>query len=127
MKKTVIAIGLAVVVVLGIGYVYAGPGFGSGMGPGKWAGGPKALNLTEEQQAKIKDLRQQHSTEIAPLREQMFSLMKELRTLWSDPKSNAGAIQAKTKEMSALRDQMQEKMVAFRLEEASLLTPEVGS
>jgi Spy/CpxP family protein refolding chaperone len=125
MKKTVIALGLAVVVLLGITYVYAGgPGFGPGKGPGNCAGGCGGLNLTSEQQTKMKEMHQQHYDEVAPLREKMFSLRQELRTLWSDPKANSGVIQEKTKEMNDLRNQMQEKMVEFRLEARNLLTPE---
>ena len=125
MKKTVMALGLAVVVLLGITYVYAGgPGFGPGNGPRDCTGGWGASNLTSEQQTKIKELHQQHDNEVAPLRDKMFNLRKELRTLWSDPKADGGIIQEKTKAMNDLRNQMQEKMVAFRLEARNLLTPD---
>lgn len=125
MKKTVIVLGLAVVVLLGITYVYAGgPGFGSGNGPRNCAGKWGASNLTSEQQTKMQGLRQQHYDEVAPLRDKMFNLRQELRTLWSDPKADPKVIQSKTKEMSDLRDQMQDKMVQFRLEARNLLTPD---
>ena len=125
MKKTVIALGLAVVMLVGITYVYAGgPGFGPGKGPRDCAGGCGGLNLTSEQQTKMKEMRQQHYNEVAPLRDKMFNLRQELRTLWSDPKADAGIIQEKTKAMNDLRNQMQEKMVAFRLEARNLLTPD---
>ncbi len=122
MKKTVLTVGLVVVVLLGIGYVYAaGPGFGPGYGRGNCAGG---LNLTSDQQSKMNDLRQQHYSDMAPLRDRMFALRQELRTLWSDPKADAGVIKAKTEEMTTLRNQMQEKMVEMRLECRNLLTPD---
>jgi len=125
MKKTVIALGLAVVILLGITYVYAGgPGFGPGRGPRNSAGGLGAANLTSEQQTKLQELRQKHYNEVAPFRDKMFSLRQEIRTLWSDPKADPKVIQSKTKEMSDLRDQMQDKMVQFRLDARNLLTPD---
>ena len=124
MKKTVIALGLAVVILLGITYVYAsGPGFGQGRGQKNCAGGFGAANLTSEQQTKLQELRQKHHNEAAPFRDKMFSLRQEIRTLWSDPKADPKVIQSKTKEMSDLRDQMQDKMVQFRLDARNLLTP----
>ena len=125
MKKTAIALGLAVVVALGATYVFAGgPGFGPGKGPRNCGEGWEAANLTSEQQTKIQELRQQHHNEVAPLRDKMVSLRQELRTLWSDPQADPKVIQAKTKEMNELRDQMQDKMVEFRLETRNLLTPD---
>jgi protein CpxP len=123
MKKMIVVAGLAVVMLLGVTYVYAGGwGLGPGGGRGNCAGGWGASNLTSEQQTKMQELRQKHYDEVAPLREKMFSLRQELRTLWSDPKADSNVIQSKTKEMSDLRDQMQEKMVQFRLEARNLLT-----
>ena len=148
MKKMVIAAGLAVVMLLSVTYVYAG-GWGYGLGSGRgncagfrgasdvsrcdWGrgcgrnnrgGGWGALNLTSEQQTKMQELRQKHYNQVAPLREKMFGLRQELRTLWSDPKADSKAIEAKTKEMNALRDQMRDKGVQFRLEARGLLTPD---
>ena len=125
MKKMVIAAGLAVVMLLGVTSVYAG---GWGLGPrggrGNCAGCLGASNLTSEQEKEIQELRQKHFSEVAPLREKMVSLRQALRALWSDPKADSKAIQEKTKEMSALRDQLQEKMVQFRLDARNLLTPD---
>ena len=125
MKKTVIALGLAVVVVLAAVHVYeAGPGFGAGKGLRNCAGACGAANLAPEQQTKMQELRLQHQEEVAPLRDKMVILRQELRTLWSDPKADPKVIQAKTKEMNDLRDQMQEKRVESRLEIRNLLTPD---
>jgi periplasmic protein CpxP/Spy len=124
MKKTLIALGLAVV-VLAATFAYAGgPGFGPGKGPGNCAGNCGAANLTSEQQAKMQELRQQHHNEIAPLRDNVVRLRQDLRALWSNPTLDSAAIQEKTKEMNALRDQMQDKMVEFRLQARNLLTPD---
>ena len=82
------------------------------------------LNLTAEQKAKIKELRDAQFKEIKPLREQMFTKRDELRKLWLEPSPDQAKITAAQKEMRSLRDQMQDKMTAFRLEALKVLTPE---
>ena len=125
MKKAVIALGLVVVVLLGMTYVYAvGPGFGPGRGPRNWTGGWRAANMTAEQQAKLKDLRQKLRDDMAPVRDRMISLRQEIGTLWSDRKADPKDITIKTEEMKSLRDQMQDKMVEFALEVRNILTPD---
>jgi periplasmic protein CpxP/Spy len=125
MKKATIVLGLAMAVVLGVTSVYAGgPGFGPGKGPRKSAGGMGAASLTSEQQTKMQELRLQHRNEVAPLRDKMIGLRQELRALWSDPKADPAAIQAKAREMKELRDQMQDERLHARLEGRNLLTPE---
>ena len=47
-----------------------------------------------------------------------------LRKLWLEPNPDQGKITAAQKEMNAVRDQMQDKMTAFRLESLKVLTPE---
>jgi Spy/CpxP family protein refolding chaperone len=131
MKKTLVVIGLVAVMFLGVSYVYArGPGFGTGFGPGAGPGSGNcpglggASNLTSEQQTQMRDLQQKHYNEMAPVREKMYNLRHELRTLWSDPKVDPTLIQSKTREMNDLRDQMQDKMVQLKLEARNLLTPD---
>jgi len=82
-----------------------------GMGPG--AG---MMNLTPEQAAKIFDLRERMYADTAGLRKQGFVKHAELAALSKAEKPDQNAIQAKQKELDALTDQMQEKMMAFRLE-----------
>jgi Spy/CpxP family protein refolding chaperone len=125
MKKMVIVIGLAVLVVAGASYVFAGgPGFGRGFGPGNCPGPGAGLNLTQEQQTSLQQMRQKHFDEVSPLRETMFSLRKELNTLWADPSADPKVIQDKENQLNSLRDQMRDKAVQFKLEVRSLLTPE---
>ena len=129
MKKTLVALGLVAVMFLGVSYVYArGPGFGAGQGPGAGQGNCPgcggALNLTPEQQTQMKELRQKHFEEMAPVREKMFNLRQELRALWAKPGVTKEEIQDKTQQMNQLRDQVQDKMVEHRLEAQKLLTPE---
>ena len=135
MKKTWVVLGLVAVMFLGVSYTYArGPGFGpgpgqgpgqcQGAGPGSCTGCGGALNLTPEQQTQMRDLRQKHFEEMAPVREEMFKLRQDLRTLWANPGVTKTEIQDKMQQMNQLRDQMQDKMIQHRLEAQKLLTPE---
>ena len=77
---------------------------------------PGMMNLTPEQAGKIFDLKEKMHTDTAGLRKQMMVKQAELAALWKAEKPDQTAIQAKQKESNALRDQMQEKMTAFKLE-----------
>ena len=82
---------------------------GKGMGPGM-------KTLTPEEAGKIFDLKEKLHTDTAALRKQMMVKHAELAALWAAEKPEESAIQAKQKELNALRDQMQEKMTAFEFE-----------
>lgn len=102
---------LALALSLGLaGSVWAQP-MGKGMGPG-----PGMMNLTPDQAGKIFDLMEKMHTDTAGLRKQMMVKHAEMAALWKMEKPDQTAIQAKQKELNALRDQMQEKMTACRLE-----------
>ena len=83
------------------------------------------MNLTPDQAGKIFDLKEKMQTDTAGLRKQMMVKHAELAALWKAEKPDQTAIQAKQKELNALRDQMQEKMTAFRLE-AKKIAPDCG-
>ena len=109
-KLTLLLI-LALALSLGLaGSVGAQP-MGKGMGHG-----PGMMNLTPDQAGKIFDLKEKMHTETAGLRKQMMVKHAELAALWKAEKPDQSAIQAKQKELNGLRDQMQEKMTAFRVE-----------
>ena len=104
---------LVLVLALSLGLaasVWAQP-MGKGMGHG-----PGMMNLTPEQAGKIFDLREKMYADTAGLRKQGMVKLAELAALWKAEKPDQNAIQAKQKELNALRDQMQEKMTAFELE-----------
>ena len=82
---------------------------GKGMAPG-------IKTLTPEEAGKIFDLKEKLHTDTAALRKQMMVKHAELAALWAAEKPDESAIQAKQKELNALRDQMQEKMTAFEFE-----------
>jgi len=99
-----------------------GPGYGP-CGRGDF-GGPAGLNLAPEQMAKFKEMREAQWKEMKPLREQMFAMRDAIRKLWLDTNPDQAAIAAAQKEMRSLRDQIQDKTTAFRLEALKTLTPE---
>ena len=101
MKKVFVVFAMALVLA-GATYVYAvGPGPGPGPREGCWGFG-KGASLTEEQKAQFQELRQKFHDETAKLREQIWAKRQELRTLWSDSKSDADAILEKEKELREL-------------------------
>ena len=104
--------------------------FGGGRGPGYGPcgrgdfQGPAGLTLTAEQKTKIKEMQETHWKDMKDLRDKMFSKRDEIRKLWLNPNPDEGKIKAAQKEMSELRDQIQDKGTAFRLESLKVLTPE---
>jgi Spy/CpxP family protein refolding chaperone len=100
---------LVLALALSLGWeasVWAQP-MGKGMG---------MRNLTPEQAGKIFDLKEKFHADTTGLRKQMMIKHAELADLWEAEKPDQNAIQAKQKELNALRDQMQEKMTAFQFE-----------
>ena len=83
-------------------------GKGKGPGPG--------MNLTPDQAGKIFDLMEKMQAETTDLRKQLMVKHAELAAMWKAGGAEQNAIQAKQKELNALRDQMQEKTAVYRLE-----------
>ncbi len=127
MKRIIlISVGLLVAAAIATTAMAFGPGRGPGYGPcgrGDF-GGPAGLDLTADQKAKFIELRANRFKEIEPLRDQMFTKRDELRKLWLEPNPDQVKIVAAQKAMNALRDQIQDKMTAFRLSALKVLTPE---
>jgi zinc resistance-associated protein len=99
-----------------------GGGMGCGMGGGMMMG---AMNLTPDQAGKLFDLKQKFMNDTADVRKQMMVKHAELAALWKAEKPDEKAIVAKQKELTALKGQMQEKSVAFRLE-ARKIAPQLA-
>lgn len=127
MKKAILTV-MAVLFVAAVATsAFAfGWGRGPGYGPCGRGGieGPAELNLTPEQTAKFKETREAQWKEMKPLREQMFTKRDEIRKLWLEPNPDQAKITAAQKEMRSLRDQIQDKTTAFRLDALKTLTPE---
>ena len=102
---------LALALSLGLAASVWAQAMGKGMGQG-----PGMMNLTPEQAAKIFDLMEKLDADTVDLRKQLMVKHAELAALWKAGGAEQNAIQAKQKELTALRDQMNEKMTACRLE-----------
>ena len=59
-----------------------------------------------------------------PLRDEMYQKREEMRGLYTNPGTPDATIIAKQQELSALQQQMQDRMVKFRLEQRKIFTPE---
>jgi len=84
----------------------------------------KSLNLTPEQEAQLKGLRDKFLDETAFLRTEIPRRLLELRTLWTDPKVDKDQINAKKKEIIDLYIRLQTKATDNRLLAQNFLTPE---
>ena len=86
--------------------------------------GMSKLDLTDEQKTKIEAMHLAYQKDTRPIREKMFDKSVELRRLWSQVNPDKKKIEGKQKEVRALRDQLEDKQTAFRLEVNKVLTPE---
>jgi Spy/CpxP family protein refolding chaperone len=129
MKKFTITMVTVLAVTALAAYAFAfGPGGGRGHGGGPCYGGDitalSELNLTAEQTAKVNALREAHLKDVKPLQDKMFSKRGDLKLLWLQTNPDKDKIMAAQKEIRTLRDQMQDKMTAYRLDVLKVLTPE---
>ena len=83
------------------------------MGHGRGMGG---MQMTPDQAAKAFDLRHKFMNDTADMRKQMLVKRAELGELWRTKDPDKAKIAAKQKEVNALRDQLQEKGTAFKLD-----------
>jgi Spy/CpxP family protein refolding chaperone len=132
MKKLTLVLMTVVIGLLFASQVFAwGPGFGPGEGGGPGSGPGyyhdavwARLNLTDEQKTKIEALQTDYQKGIRPIREKMFDKSVALRRLWLQANPDKDKITAAQNEVRALRDTMQDKATAMRLEIRKVLTPE---
>ena len=118
---------LTVALVLSLGLAassWAQP-MGKGMMGRGMGRGHGMMNLTPEQAGKLFDLKEKFHNDTAALRKQMWVKRAEMAALWKAQTPDEKAILAKTKELSAVREQLQEKMIAFRFE-AKKIAPNFG-
>ncbi len=113
----------------GPGSMMGGPsgpeGFQPGYGPrfhGRF--GEAFLGLSKEQIAKMQELRDRFYNETRDLRYDMAQKRLEMRKLFMDAKTDDATLLAKQKEMSALRQKLQDKMAQMMIEGRKILTPE---
>ena len=89
---------------------------------GSWL--DRALDLTEEQQAKMEDLRLQHQKEMIPLRSQVESLRSELNLAITADKFDKGKVEKIVNDMQKVRTQLQMSRVLHQQAVRELLTSE---
>lgn len=133
MKKIVLTL-MVVLVIMAITTTSFAYGWGQGMRGGRGPGygncqsgdlqGLAALNLTADQEAKIKSMRESQLKEAKPLQDKMFSKRGELKLLWLQQNPDQEKIIAVQKEIRSLRDQLQDKQTNHRLAVLKVLTPE---
>lgn len=126
MKRTMIALGLAALMLLSGGHIYAqtaDPGH-KGMHSHEAMASHKRPSLTPEQKAKFHEMRRTFIRENAQLIGALVAKRLELRSLWTDPKSDSNEILGKERELRALQNQMKDKAIQAMLEARKILTPE---
>lgn len=83
-------------------------------------------NLTPEQAGKLFGLRQKFLDDTAGLRKDMVVKKAELRALWRTENPDEKQILAKLKEINAVKEKFQEKVVPFRLQVKKILPKSSG-
>jgi Spy/CpxP family protein refolding chaperone len=82
------------------------------------------LEFTAEQEPQIADLKMKLIRETAPIKTELKIKQLELRALWKEDNPDTKKVLAKTKEISALKTSLQEKMINHKLAILKILTPE---
>jgi Spy/CpxP family protein refolding chaperone len=123
MKKKLGILVVAMVLAASSAWAFRG---GCGMGPG-YGMNPyvaSTLNLTEDQQAQIKEKQEVFLEEINPLRDKLFSKRIELRNIWAKASPDQAAISEKQQEIQAIQNDIQEKTTQYQLDCRQFLTAE---
>ena len=123
MKKASVIIIVLIVSMALAAAVYALPPE-KGPGSHKKFGFKKYLNLSDEQLAKMKDLRNRFRDETRDLRYSLAIKRLEMRKLFTDPKTDDATLLAKQREISKLRQQLSDKRAQMKIEWRKILTPD---
>ncbi|MDJ0765115.1 MAG: Spy/CpxP family protein refolding chaperone [Myxococcota bacterium] len=92
--------------------------------PGKMKHLISQLDLTDAQQAKVTTLHTALIERMDGLRQDLRTLRSEMRALWDSDVPNREAILDKQGELHAIKGQMAELHLGFRLDVYALLTPQ---
>jgi Spy/CpxP family protein refolding chaperone len=84
----------------------------------------RILNLTDDQQASWKSMREQHRTEMEPLRQEGRDLHQKLRATMDAPNPDPAAVGTAMLALKQHREKMKAAETAFEGRLTSLLTPE---
>ncbi len=82
------------------------------------------LNLTEEQSARIQELRESYLKDTLEWRNELMIKRFVLRDLLQNPQSDANTAIARQREISELESKIQERALLYHLEIRKILTPE---
>jgi zinc resistance-associated protein len=127
MKKLSVLLSFMLVFAFSGNILAQGMGDGRGMGNRGQAPAMRMmdkLNLSTDQMAKLKSLRNQFMEETLDLRTGIDTKRTEINTLMNNPEKNQTKILALQKEKSALQLKMQEKALQFRIDARKILTKE---
>jgi Spy/CpxP family protein refolding chaperone len=115
---------------VGMGHAgMAGMGHGGMMGQGPMFGGmfPQMLdrvNATPEQRAQIRQIMDNHASEMRAQREAGRALRDQAMVLFTQPTVNADAVEALRQKQMAMHDAASKRMTLALLEVSRVLTPE---
>ncbi len=84
----------------------------------------KYLNLSDEQMAKMKELKNSFRNDTRDLRYSLEIKRIEMRKLFTDPKTDDATLLAKQKEINDIRQQFMEKKAQMKIDWRKILTPE---
>lgn len=96
-----------------------------GKGPGRgFRGGPPIPDLTEEQEAKIQDLKLDMKKEMLPLQTKLDALDADVKLAMTADKFDESKVSGLVKQMQEIKTQMRMKRIQHHQEVRKLLTPE---
>lgn len=131
MKRTLVILSILLLFTLGTASVLhawrGGPDGGMGYGSAPYGAVVLAdpnLDLSTEQAAQICFLDEKYLREIKPLKDQLYSKSRELRSAWLQTTLDRININNLQKDVTNLRGQTREKLAAHRLDVLNVLTPE---
>jgi Spy/CpxP family protein refolding chaperone len=85
---------------------------------------PEDLDLTRQQLDQMKSIERRYLNDMAALRTEILNERYRLRKLLSDPTSRATDIRSQQKQVFALENRIQERILDYQLEVRDILTPE---
>lgn len=85
---------------------------------------PEDLRLTGEQIEGMNSIQRRYLEDITSLRNHLLNRRYQFRRLLSDPTSEAAEIRSKQKEVFALENQIEERILDYQLKMRDILTPQ---
>lgn len=82
------------------------------------------LGLSADQTARVRALAKTRREATKPIKQKLRILRAQLRTLWTAPRPDRAQILAKTKAITALREQQELLRIDFKLGVHAVLSPE---